>query len=49
MLRILHVEVGMNRENALGLGRPVGYYGSQGFIAWMAAYGTWLVKGYWGY
>ena len=26
-----------------------GYFGTQGFIAGMAAYGTYLVKGYWGY
>ena len=27
----------------------VGYYGTQGFITGLAAYGTYLVKGYWGY
>ena len=26
-----------------------GYFGTQGFIAGMAAYSGYLVKGYWGY
>ena len=31
------------------LGRPIGYYGTQGIMAGLAGWGTWLVKGYWGY
>ena len=37
------LDVGANIENR------VGYFGTQGFIAGFAAYGTYLVKGYWGY
>lgn len=47
-LRVLHV-VGIKAEGNSGLGRPVGYYGSQGFLAGMAAYSAYLVKGYWGF
>jgi hypothetical protein len=49
VLRILHVELGMKGKETVGWGRPAGYYGTQGFFAGMAAYSTWLVKGYWGY
>ena len=31
------------------LGRPVGYYGTQAILAGLAGWGSWLVKGYWGY
>ena len=47
-LRILHVELGMKGENYVGVGRPIGFFGTQGFLAAMAGYSTWLVKGYWG-
>lgn len=39
----------MKGKDCVGWGRPVGYFGTQGFLAAMAAYGGWLVKGYWGY
>ncbi|KAI9720865.1 MAG: hypothetical protein M1812_002704 [Candelaria pacifica] len=47
--RIAHVELGLKKDKALGLGRPIAYYGSQGFLGGMAAYGTWLCRGYWGF
>ena len=46
-LRILHVEFGLNGQNTLGVGRPIGYYGTQAWLAGMAAYGSYLVKAYW--
>ena len=49
VLRVIHAEVGIKGKGALGWGRPVGYFGTQGFLAGMAAYSTWLVRGYWGY
>ena len=49
VLRVLHAEVGIKGKGAMGWGRPIGYFGSQGFLAGMAAYGAYLVKGYWGY
>lgn len=49
VLRIVHVEFGLKGENAMGWGRPTGYFGTQGFLAAMAVYSTYLVKGYWGY
>lgn len=48
-LRIAHVEIGMKGQNTIGIGRPVGYYGTQVILAGLAGWGTWLVKGYWGY
>ena len=48
-MRIAHVELGMHGKNTVGAGRPVAYYGTQAWLASVAAYGTWLVKGYWGY
>ena len=49
VLRIIHVEIGMKGKDTVGFGRPVGFFGSQGFLAGMAAYSAYLVKGYWGY
>ncbi|KAK4691971.1 uncharacterized protein P7C71_g5146, partial [Lecanoromycetidae sp. Uapishka_2] len=49
VLRIIHVELGMKGKDTVAFGRPVGFYGTQAFFAGMASYGTWLVKGYWGY
>jgi len=48
-LRVMHVELGMKGKKTVGAGRPIGYFGTQGFLGGMAAYGTWLVKEYWGY
>lgn len=49
VLRILHVELGMKGKDTVGWGRPTAFFGTQAFFAGMAAYSTWLVKGYWGY
>ncbi|MCJ1274301.1 hypothetical protein MMC21_002096 [Puttea exsequens] len=49
VLRIAHVELGLRGNEAMGYGRPVGYYGTQGFLAAMAGYCGWLSKDYWGY
>ncbi|MCJ1432181.1 hypothetical protein MMC27_001537 [Xylographa pallens] len=46
-LRILHVEFGMYGQETVGAGRPIGYYGTQAWLAGMAAYGSYLVKAYW--
>ncbi|KAI1808592.1 MAPEG family-domain-containing protein [Daldinia bambusicola] len=45
--RVLHVELGL--VNGLGLGRPIGYWGSMATILWLGGYTTYLVKGFWGY
>ncbi|KAL9102826.1 MAG: hypothetical protein Q9163_002075 [Psora crenata] len=49
VFRIMHVEFGLKRKGTVGAGRPLGFYATQGFLTGMAAYGTYLVKGYWGY
>ncbi|KAI1767740.1 membrane-associated, eicosanoid/glutathione metabolism protein [Hypoxylon sp. FL1150] len=45
-LRVLHAEFGLSRPDALGFGRPVGYYGTMAVIGWLAGWSAWLV--YWG-
>ncbi|KAK4228673.1 hypothetical protein QBC38DRAFT_535640 [Podospora fimiseda] len=47
--RILHVEMGLRRPGAAGIGRTVGYYGTLGVMTFLAGYAGYLVKGYWGY
>lgn len=49
LLRIIHVEFGLLSPKNLGFGRPIGYFGTQGYMASMAAYAAYLVKGYWGF
>ncbi|MCJ1482074.1 hypothetical protein MMC06_002236 [Schaereria dolodes] len=48
-MRIAHVELGLKGKDTLGPGRPIAFYGGQAWFAAVAAYGTYLVKGYWGY
>ncbi|KAL8825220.1 MAG: hypothetical protein Q9170_007880 [Blastenia crenularia] len=48
-MRVAHVELGLRAKDTLGPGRAPGILGTQGFLTGMAAYGTYLVKGYWGY
>ena len=48
-LRIVHVEFGMKGKETVAWGRPLGHFGTQGFLVGLAAWNTWLVKGYWGY
>ena len=48
VFRILHVELGLMAKGYIGLGRPVGYWGTVGTIAGFAGYAAWLVKSYWG-
>ncbi|KAI6086249.1 membrane-associated, eicosanoid/glutathione metabolism protein [Hypoxylon rubiginosum] len=42
-LRVLHAEFGLNRPDALGIGRPVGYYGTMAWVGWLAGWSAWLV------
>ena len=49
VLRIMHVELGLKGKDTVAVGRPAAFFGTQAFFAGMAAYSTWLVKGYWGY
>ena len=46
-LRIAHAEFGLRGKNAHAMGRPIGFFGTQGFLGAMAAYSAYLVKGYW--
>src|SRR5271154_4584609 len=45
-LRILHVELGLRGPDNKSIGRILGYFGTQTFIAGMAGYAAYLVKGY---
>lgn len=49
LLRILYVELGLLGPKSLSTGRPIGYFGTLGFIGGMAGYAAYLVKGYWGF
>ncbi|CCF40839.1 hypothetical protein CH063_02445 [Colletotrichum higginsianum] len=49
VLRVVHAELGIMQVQGTGNGRPVGYFGSIGVVGTLAAYGAYLVKGYWGY
>ena len=49
VLRILHVELGLKSDDYKGIGRPLGFFGTQAFLLGMGGYCTWLVKGYWGF
>lgn len=49
LFRILHVEFGLKDKSTLGLGRPVGYLGTLGFLTGMSSYAAYLVKSYWGF
>ena len=48
-LRIAHVEIGLYGKDAVGPGRPAGFFGTQAWLLGMAGYGAYLVKGYWGW
>ncbi|KAI9837436.1 MAG: hypothetical protein M1837_002958 [Sclerophora amabilis] len=48
-MRVVHVELGLRGKGTMGNGRPIGYFGSQGVLVTLAAYGGYLVKGYWGF
>jgi uncharacterized membrane protein YecN with MAPEG domain len=45
--RIAHVELGLNVNNTMGAGRPVGFYGTQAVVAGLAGYIVYLVKDFW--
>lgn len=50
VLRVLHAELGLRgKEDSVGIGRPIGHFGTQGVIAALAGYSAYLVKGYWGF
>jgi uncharacterized membrane protein YecN with MAPEG domain len=46
-LRVAHVEMGFRMSGARGRGRLVGYWGTQAWLAGMAAWCCGLVKDYW--
>jgi hypothetical protein len=46
-LRIAHSELGIRQPQGMGIGRPLGYYGTQTIVATLAGYLVYLVKDYW--
>ncbi|KAI1136941.1 membrane-associated, eicosanoid/glutathione metabolism protein [Hypoxylon sp. FL0543] len=40
--RVLHAEWGIMARDALGVGRPVGFYSTIAIMAWLAGWGAWL-------
>jgi uncharacterized membrane protein YecN with MAPEG domain len=49
LARILHVEFGLKVPGNNGFGRAVGFFGTQSYLAGMAGYAAYLVKGYWAF
>jgi hypothetical protein len=49
LLRILHVKLPLLDPKSLSTGRPIGYFGTLGFVGGMAGCAAYLVKGYWGF
>ncbi|KAH0607272.1 uncharacterized protein H6S33_003260 [Morchella sextelata] len=47
MLKIAHIEFGLRSPGTMGVGRPIGYYGAQTWLACMAGYCAYLTKDYW--
>ncbi|KIW78240.1 hypothetical protein Z517_08074 [Fonsecaea pedrosoi CBS 271.37] len=45
--RIAHVEFGLRAKDSMGWGRPVGYFGTLGFVVGMSSYAAWLASGFW--
>ena len=48
-LRVAHTELGLRRQDAMGVGRPIGYFGTLAVQVGLAGYAAYLVKGYWGF
>ncbi|OAL26246.1 hypothetical protein AYO22_04424 [Fonsecaea multimorphosa] len=40
--RVAHVEFGLKAKDSMGWGRPVGYFGTLGFVVGMSSYAAWL-------
>ncbi|KAH7041209.1 uncharacterized protein B0I36DRAFT_380016 [Microdochium trichocladiopsis] len=45
--RVLHAEFGLKGKDAMGNGRPVGYFGTIGTIMGLAAYAAGLTREFW--
>jgi len=45
--RILHAELGLKQKDAIGNGRPIGYFGTIGTIVGLAAYAAGLTREFW--
>lgn len=48
-VRFAHSEFGLLKEGGMGLGRPVGYFGTIGIQLGLAGYTAYLVKSYWSF
>lgn len=46
-LRISHAEFGILLPGAAGVGRPIGYFGTQAVLAGLAGYAAYLIKDFW--
>lgn len=45
--RIIHAEFGMYVKGGAGIGRPIGFLGTQTVVAGLAGYAAYLIKDYW--
>ncbi|KAK4982847.1 hypothetical protein LTR50_007556 [Elasticomyces elasticus] len=46
-VRVIHVELGLMRQRTQGLGRFVGYWGTNAWFIGMVSWIGYCVKGYW--
>ena len=46
-LRVGHAEFGLLIKDAKGLGRPVGFFGTQTVLVALAGYTAYLIRGFW--
>ena len=46
-LRVGHVELGLMAQGGKGIGRPIGFVGTQAVLAGLAGYTAYLIKDYW--
>ncbi|KAF2851154.1 hypothetical protein T440DRAFT_467895, partial [Plenodomus tracheiphilus IPT5] len=45
--RVSHVELGMTLNESSGVGRPIGFYGTQAVLLGLSSYAAYLIKDYW--
>jgi len=46
-LRVAHAELGLMTQDAIGAGRPVGFFGTQAVLLGLSSYAAYLIKDYW--
>ncbi|KAH9862087.1 hypothetical protein IAQ61_010289 [Plenodomus lingam] len=45
--RVGHAEFGLMLKDSAGVGRPIGYFGTQAVLVGLSSYAAYLIKDYW--